>query len=409
MALVIVAFGMGAVLASLSSAADSVIRLREQTFAEWVGFNQLSTTRLQAALPSTGDTNGVVDFASGRWQWQQTVTAMDIPGLRRIVIHVRRASATASGKSADARTRTRWLATVMGFRGDALQTPLDVIASWDGGGAAANPDENPGPGAAPPPGRHAGAHLRPAAPRPSTLRRSPCSHLPCTAMRRRMRVRCGRGFTLIELLVALFITAILFAMGYGALSQALTSRREIEEQSARLNSLQQACESWSRTSSSCSRGRRATCSATATKPRWSSARMPRAARDMGQSSSMAGQQGPALLSFTRGSWANPAGVPRAELERVSYLVRDGKLVRQNLPTLDTTAATTIVERELLDGVEALSFRFMDESLTWSASWPSSPMQSLPPAALLRARPVAVEITLRIKDVGVLTRIVEIAG
>jgi len=219
----------------------------------------------------------------------------------------------------------------------------------------------------------------------------------------------GRGFTLIELLVALFITAILFAMGYGALSQALTSRREIEEQSARLNALQQAMRIMEQDFE---------------------LMQPRPARDllgngyeaplvvsqnaqggtgMGQSSSTAGEQGPALLTFTRGGWANPAGVPRAELQRVSYLVRDGKLVRQNLPTLDTTAATAIVERELIDGVDAVSFRFMDESLSWSATWPTSPMQSLPPSALLRARPVAVEITLRLKDVGVLTRIVEVAG
>jgi general secretion pathway protein J len=224
-----------------------------------------------------------------------------------------------------------------------------------------------------------------------------------------MRWRGGRGFTLIELLVALFITAILFAIGYGSLSQALTSRHEVEEQSARLNAMQQAMRIMEQDFE---------------------LMQPRPARDvlgngyeaplvvsqnaqggngMGPSSSMSGEQGPALLSFTRGGWANPAGVPRSELQRVSYLVRDGKLVRTHLPTLDTTAATAIVERELIDGVEALSFRFMDESLSWSSTWPTAPMQSLPPSALLRARPVAVEITLRLKDVGVLTRIVEIAG
>jgi general secretion pathway protein J len=218
-----------------------------------------------------------------------------------------------------------------------------------------------------------------------------------------------RGFTLVELLVALFITAILFAMGYGALSQALNSRREVEEQGARLGALQQAMRVMEQDFE---------------------LMQPRPARDllgngyeaplvvsqnsqagatMTPASSMAGQQGPALLTFTRGGWANPAGVPRAELQRVSYLLRDGKLVRQHLPTMDTTAATTVVERELLDGVEALSFRFMDESLTWSTSWPSSPMQTLPPSALLRARPVAVEITLKLKDLRVLTRIVEVAG
>ena len=130
---------------------------------------------------------------------------------------------------------------------------------------------------------------------------------------------------------------------------------------------------------------------------------------MQSAGSMAGQQGPALLSFTRGGWANPAGVPRSELQRVSYLLRDNKLIRQHLPVLDTTAATAVVERELLDQVEAVSFRFMDESLIWSATWPTSPLQSLPPATLLRARPVAVEVTIRLKDLGVITRIIEVAG
>ena len=36
-ALVIVAFGMGAVLATLTSAADNVTRMREKTFAEFIG------------------------------------------------------------------------------------------------------------------------------------------------------------------------------------------------------------------------------------------------------------------------------------------------------------------------------------------------------------------------------------
>ena len=216
-----------------------------------------------------------------------------------------------------------------------------------------------------------------------------------------MRTHRNRGFTLIELLVALFITAILFAMGYSALSQALTSRREIEEQSARLTALQQTMRVMEQDLE---------------------LMQPRPARDLlgnGYESplvasqnaigGMAGQQGPALLTFTRGGWANPAGVPRSELQRVSYLVRDGKLVRQHLPVLDTTAATTVVERELIDQVEALSFRFMDESLHWSSVYPTATMQSLPPAALLRSRPVAVEITLKLKDLGVLTRIIEVAG
>jgi general secretion pathway protein I len=154
-ALVIVAFGMGAVLTALSSAAESVMRLREQGFAEWVGFNQLATARLQATLPATGTTSGDVEFAATHWQWQQTVAPMDIPGLRRIIIRVRRAAAPQSAPGAKGSANDTWLATVMGFRGDTLQTPLDILANWDGGGQNQGGDggvPNQGPGAGGNPG-----------------------------------------------------------------------------------------------------------------------------------------------------------------------------------------------------------------------------------------------------------------
>jgi len=39
-----------------------------------------------------------------------------------------------------------------------------------------------------------------------------------------------RGFTLIELLVAMFIAAIMFAMGYGAIRQALNTHESLKDQ-----------------------------------------------------------------------------------------------------------------------------------------------------------------------------------
>jgi general secretion pathway protein J len=220
-----------------------------------------------------------------------------------------------------------------------------------------------------------------------------------------MRTRRSRGFTLLELLVALFITAILFAMGYGALTQALTSRKEVEEQSARLSAVQQALRVMEQDLE---------------------LMQPRPARDplgngyeaclvvsqnamsaTGSDDTGTVAQGTPLMTFTRGGWANPAGLPRSELQRVSYLLRDNKLIRQHLPVMDTTTATAVVERELLDQVQAVSFEYMDESFAWSTTWPTPGMQMSTPQEQWRARPIAVKIVLSLKDTGVLTRIIEV--
>ncbi len=224
-----------------------------------------------------------------------------------------------------------------------------------------------------------------------------------------MRCRHAFGFTLVELLVAVLITTILFAMGYGALSQALAGRKQVEEQSARLSALQQAFRIIEQDIE---------------------LMQPRPVRDPLGSSYLApvyvdpnsqatgGADNAALtaapdgvvqLSLTRGGWANPAGLPRSELERVSYLVREGKLIRQYVPVLDATTDSIPVERELLDQVEVLHFRFLDESQAWSDSWPTPALLRQSPAVQLRARPIAVEVTLKLKDYGVLTRIIEVAG
>jgi general secretion pathway protein I len=129
-ALVIVAFGMGAVLAALSSAADTTARLRDKSLAEWIGFNQISTVRLALKGPSDGTTNGQIDYAGGQWLWQQVVDELQVPGIKRITVQVKRAPA--AGAAATATDNADWLATTVGFRGDAINSASGELPDWNG-------------------------------------------------------------------------------------------------------------------------------------------------------------------------------------------------------------------------------------------------------------------------------------
>src|SRR6187551_983519 len=74
-ALVIVAFGMGALMATLTSAADSVSHLRDKSFAEWVALNAIAELRLRSA-PSVGTSSADVDYAGAKWRRTQRVVKM---------------------------------------------------------------------------------------------------------------------------------------------------------------------------------------------------------------------------------------------------------------------------------------------------------------------------------------------
>ncbi|MEJ0006903.1 MAG: type II secretion system minor pseudopilin GspI [Steroidobacteraceae bacterium] len=115
-ALVIVALGMSALLESLGSAADTASWLRDRTFAQWIGFNQLETMRLSGTVPTAGSTDGELDYAGRHWRWRQIVTDMGFPGLFRVDVKVEPADTSTVDEKG-------WMATVTGGVGDAVSPP----------------------------------------------------------------------------------------------------------------------------------------------------------------------------------------------------------------------------------------------------------------------------------------------
>jgi len=241
----------------------------------------------------------------------------------------------------------------------------------------------------------------------------------------------NRGFTLIELLVALFITAIMFAFGYRALDQAFRSRREVEQQSARLIAVQQAVRTLEQDfellqprpvrnligdgympalSAAQSNSIGSLGSSTLGGSAFGSSTLGASATAGGSSfggASSIGSSTP-LVTLTRGGWTNPVGIQRSELQRVSYTLEKGVLMRQYYPVLDATESVVPVKRPLIDKVKNFSLRFMDAGHNWQNGWP--PITSGGSATLApRLRPVAVEVTVELEDWGVLVRHIEVAG
>jgi general secretion pathway protein I len=145
-ALAIVTVGMAAVLGTLTSSADTVVYLRDKTFANWVALNQIALVRISGQLPAAGKSDGDTDFAGRKWHWHQEVTATQVTGIVRMDVSVRPADAASTDSDRG------WYATVSGIAGDAVGLPRGDLPDW--GAQSLTPASNaPGgtlaPGATP--------------------------------------------------------------------------------------------------------------------------------------------------------------------------------------------------------------------------------------------------------------------
>lgn len=200
----------------------------------------------------------------------------------------------------------------------------------------------------------------------------------------------SRGFTLLEVLIAIAIFVIVGAMAMGGYNELVTQSQILEENNARSRAVQSAVQRMVQDFSTLE---------------------PRPVREpLGESYQPAlrsDARSQLLAELTHSGWSNPAGLPRSTLQRVAYRIdEEGRLRRDHWYVLDRTLGGEPVSRVLVDRVEGLTFRFMDNNGRWHEQWP--PLGYSAPDAQ-RIRPIAVEITLELEDWGEIKRLVEVPG
>lgn len=195
------------------------------------------------------------------------------------------------------------------------------------------------------------------------------------------RFSASRGFTLLELIVAIAVFAVVATMAYSGLDLLLRSRESLETQAQRQRELELAVLGIERDL------------------RQALARPARGPY---------GDEQPALIgSGIAAEWtvldltSSRDGVRTAAL-RVRYALIDGALWRSRDAVLDRSPRDTSRTRKVLGDVERLSWRFVAAGRQRLDQWPPRTGITAP-----ERLPRAVEVTLTLKDIGEIVRLIEL--
>jgi general secretion pathway protein I len=137
-AMLVVALGMGALMATLSASANAISRMRDKSFAQWIALNQISNVRLSGSQPGLGVTFGTEEFAGAIWRWQQEITDPGSANMVRVEVRVTRQDQddeSASVELGDAPMPS--MGSAFGFLSTAVQRPSGMTPDWSD--AAAQP------------------------------------------------------------------------------------------------------------------------------------------------------------------------------------------------------------------------------------------------------------------------------
>lgn len=176
------------------------------------------------------------------------------------------------------------------------------------------------------------------------------------------------GFTLIEIIVAVAIMALVSVIAYRGLSAMLTARERIASENERLRDLAQAMARID-----------ADFSAVVDRSIRDSYGVEKAAF-IGAPDGLE-EAGAAVVMTRMGAPAHAGKL--ADLQRIGYRVKEGRLELLSWPALDQAPRATPNPSTLLENVSRIELRYLDGQNRWQNKWPQLTAGGGPPESLPR--------------------------
>ncbi len=196
------------------------------------------------------------------------------------------------------------------------------------------------------------------------------------------------GFTLLELLVALAIFAVIAVMAYSGLDTILTARQQTDQHATQLAHLQMAFIWLGRDIEQ---------------------HINRPIRNQYGDRQATLQGTISQMELTRAGWRNPAQQQRSSLQRVAYHLEEKTLWRSYWRVLDRAQDAKPIRMGLLNEVNEIQLRYLDEHLRWHEQWPPLNFSNRAPNKQANSNQTlkAIEVTLTVAKWGRLTRLFRI--
>jgi len=207
-----------------------------------------------------------------------------------------------------------------------------------------------------------------------------------------LRAQAAAGFTLLELLIAIALFALLGLGTYRMLEAVLRSDEAVRAQEQQLRELSRALWAFERDLQQV---------------------IGRPIRDgfgdernafIGQ---LGGDDGAPALELTRAGWRNPTGLRRANLQRVRWRLAGQNLERVYWVVLDRDVDSEPRVQRVLENVQGLQLRYLDEDAVWHEEWPPFDFGRGGQAEAAERLPAALELSLEHPRYGRVTRLLRL--